>query len=388
MSLACQKDLFDIPKDVTYLNTAALSPAFAAIEDAGIRGILKKSRPWLTTVDDFFNPVIELRELFAQLIEADHVDRVVTIPSVSYGMANVANNITLQPTDEILMIDEQFPSNYYIWKKLADTYGASLKIVKAPDTKSNRGQQWNELILDSINENTALVAMGQVHWSNGTLFDLKAIRQKTRAVNSLLVIDGSQSIGAFPFSVKEIEPDALVTAGYKWLFGPYGGAFGYYGSYFDNGNPIEENWINRLNSEDFAGLTSYESEYKPLAHRYAVGESGSFIYVQMRIAALKQILEWQPERIQEYCKELTQEPVAQLRTLGCYIEDDDARSHHMFGVEFPKNLDVELLKTQLKEQNIYVSFRGHYMRVSCHVFNTSEDFEILIRCIEYCLKHN
>jgi selenocysteine lyase/cysteine desulfurase len=223
--------------------------------------------------------------------------------------------------------------------------------------------------------------MGQVHWSNGTLFDLKTIREKTSTVDSLLIIDGSQSVGAFPFSVKDIQPDALIVAGYKWLFGPYGGAFGYYGSYFDQGNPIEENWINRLNSEDFAGLTSYQSEYKPMAQRYAVGESGSFIYVQMRIAALKQILAWQPNHIQEYCKELTKEPVAQLRNLGCYIEEDNARSHHMFGVEFPAHLDVEQLKATLKEHQVFVSFRGHYMRISCHLFNTSKDFDVLVNCV-------
>jgi len=386
MSLTSQKHLFDIPEDVTYLNTTALSPAFAAIEDAGVRAVLKKSRPYLTTVDDFFNPVIELRELFAELIDAEHVDRVVTIPSVSYGFANVANNIALKPTDEVLIIDEQFPSNYYVWKKLTDQHGATLKIIKAPDIKSNRGQQWNTSILESINENTALVAMGQVHWSNGTLFDLKAIRKKTQEVNSLFVIDGSQSIGAFPFSIQDIQPDALIVAGYKWLFGPYGGAFGYYGSYFDNGNPIEENWINRYNSEDFTGLTSYESEYKPLAQRYAVGESGSFIYVQMRIVALKQLLKWQPDQIQEYCKGITKEAVAQLRALGCYIEEDDARSHHMFGIEFPPNLDVEQLKAKLKKQQIYVSFRGHYMRISCHLFNTEKDFEKLVKCIESAIK--
>jgi selenocysteine lyase/cysteine desulfurase len=385
MSLSNQKHLFDIPEDVTYLNTAALSPAFKAIEEAGIQSVLKKNRPYLITGSDFFDPVIELRALFGQLIDIDHVDRIVTIPSVSYGLANVANNVTLKKGDEILIIDEQFPSNYYIWKKLTDQYDATLKVVKAPDSQHHRGKLWNESILDSISENTALVAMGQVHWSNGILFDLKAIREKTRQHEALLIIDGSQSIGAFPFSIKEIQPDALIVAGYKWLFGPYGGAFGYYGAYFDHGNPMEENWINRIHSEDFAGLTEYQLEYKPMAQRYAVGESGSFIYVQMRIAALKQLLQWKPEEIQEYCKQLTKNYIAQLKDLGCSVEDDDARSHHMFGIELPEHLDIEILKQKFAEKQIYVSFRGHYLRISCHLFNTEKDFQVLVNCIESCL---
>jgi selenocysteine lyase/cysteine desulfurase len=203
-------------------------------------------------------------------------------------MATVANNIQLKEGDEILVIDEQFPSNMYSWQKLANTYNAKIITITSPGTS----EQWNEDILNAINENTALVTMGNIHWSNGSLFNLKAISTKAKSHNSLLVIDGSQSVGALPFSVKEIQPDALICAGYKWLFGPYGCAYGYFGPYFDNGNPIEENWSNRLDSENFAGLTNYQPEYKPKANRYSAGESGSFIYVKMQIAALKQVIEF------------------------------------------------------------------------------------------------
>ncbi len=385
MSLQNQKHLFKIPEDITYLNIASLSPSFHSVEKAGIDAVLKKNTPHLTKVVDFYNPVIELRKLFAELIDANNHERIATIPSVSYGMANVANNISLKSTDEVIIVDEQFPSNYYVWKKLVDLYGANLKVIKAPDTKIHRGKLWNEEILNAINKNTALVAMGNVHWSNGTLFDLKAIREKTNLHNSLLIIDGSQSIGAFPFSIKEIQPDALICAGYKWLFGPYGSAFAYYGPYFDHGNPIEENWLNRKNSEDFTRLTKYESEYKPMANRYSVGESGSFIYVQMRMAALKQLLVWKPSQIQEYCKQLTQPYAKTLRKLGCYIEDDEYRTHHMFGVELPEQVNIELLKQKFSEQNIYVSFRGNYLRLSCHLYNTKNDFDKLVLCIESVL---
>lgn len=382
MNLENQKHLFKIPGDVTYLNTASLSPSFLAVEEAGIQAVLKKNTPYLTTTSDFFEPVIELRKLFAKLIHVENYQRIATIPSVSYGMANVANNISLRTTDEVLIIDEQFPSNYYIWKKLTDRFNAKLRVIEAPHTKINRGKHWNEKILHAINKNTALVAMGNLHWSNGTLFDLKAIRQKTHAHNALLVIDGSQSIGAFPFSIQNIKPDAMICAGYKWLFGPYGGAFGYYGPYFDNKNPIEENWANRLDSEDFTQLTNYQSTYKPFADRYSTGESGSFIYVQMRIAALKQVIQWDPNKIQKYCKDLTKPFLSKLRSLGCYIENDEDRSHHMFGIQLPHGTDISLLKQKFNEEHIYVSFRGDYVRVSCHLFNTEQDFQKLLTCIE------
>lgn len=380
-----RKSLFSIPEEVIYLNIASQSPSFKAVEQAGIEGVLEKSNPYKITGDSYFEPVKEVKKLFAKLIDADDYNRIANIPSASYGLATVANNITLKKDDEILLVESQFPSNYYVWKKLADTFDAKLKIIAIPKTTENRGKNWNKAILESISDKTKVVTLGNIHWANGTLFDLKSIRKKTTKHDALLIIDGSQSVGALPFSVKEIQPDALICAGYKWLFGPYGCAYGYFGAYFDNGNPLEENWSNRLYSENMSGLTSYQSEYKPFANRYSVGEHASFIHVKMQIAALTQVLEWTPKAIQEYCKKITSDAVITLKEIGCYIEDNDFRTHHLFGVELPKNLDIEKLKSTLKEADIFISFRGNYIRLSCHLYNTKEDFKKLTDCILACL---
>ncbi len=382
MNLTNQKHLFDIPEDINYLNIASQSPSFKAVYNAGLEGLKQKNRPYQITGSDYFEPVKELKQLFGTLIQAEDYNRVVTLPSVSYGIATVANNITLNQGDEILVIDEQFPSNMYAWQKLAKRYHAVIKTIAAPDTKVDRTKQWNQDILHAITDKTAVVAMGNIHWSNGSLFDLKAIRAKTNQHQSLMIIDGSQTVGAFPFSIKDIQPDALICAGYKWLFGPYGCAYGYFGAYFDNGQPLEENWANRLDSENFAGLTNYQSAYKPLANRYAVGESGNFIYVKMQTAALKQLIEWTPKAIQEYCKSISSEAVSKLKTLGCTIEDDAYRTHHLFGIELPKGMDLDAFKTDLSNARVFLSFRGNYIRVSCHLYNTADDFKPLIDCLE------
>lgn len=384
MALQHQKHLFDIPEEVTYLNIAAQSPSFKAIYEAGLEGLQQKNRPHTIGLSDYFEPVIELKKLFAKLIDEDDYNRVVTIPSVSYGMATVANNIKLNPGDEIIVIDEQFPSNYYSWKKLANNYDATIKTITKP--KNDPSKLWDDLILEAITDKTVLVAIGNIHWSNGNLFNLKAISKKAKQHNALLIIDGSQSIGALPFSIKEIQPDALICAGYKWLFGPYGCAFAYFGPYFDNGNPIEENWLNRLNSENFSVLTNYQSQYKPLASRYQVGQSGNFIYIKMQIAALKQVIAWTPKAIQDYCKTISAEAVKELKALGCEIENDTYRTHHLFGIKLPEGLDLNILKKDLFNKNIFVSFRGKYIRVSCHLFNTAEDFKPLTACLSFHLQ--
>ncbi|AXO79495.1 aminotransferase class V-fold PLP-dependent enzyme [Olleya aquimaris] len=388
MALKHQKHLFDLPEHVTYLNIASQSPAFNSIHQAGLEGLMHKRKPYLITGSDYFEPVKTLKSLFANLIKASDYNRIALIPSASYGIATVTNNIVLKPTDEILIIDQQFPSNYYSWKKLADKYQAKIRVIKAPNQSNYIGKQWNLDIINAINSNTAVVTMGHIHWSNGTMFDLKTIQQKIKQHNGLFIVDGSQSIGALPFSVKELQPDALICAGYKWLFGPYGCGYAYFGKAFDNGNPIEENWINRLDSHDFSELTNYKQQYRPLANRYCAGESAAFLNVKMQIAALQQILDWTPVAIQEYCKNISLEAVQQLKALGFTIENNEYRSHHLFGIKLPENLDINTVKNALAKQNIYVSYRGNYIRLSCHVYNTAKDFKTLISTFSTLINHN
>ena len=164
MKLQNQKHLFSIPEEITYLNIASQSPGFKAIEQAGIEGVLEKSHAYKITGKSYFEPIIELKKLFADLIDVDDYNRIANIPSASYGLSTAANNITLKKGDEILLVQNQFPSNYYVWEKLAKKYDAILKIVSKPKSKENLGKKWNEAILESISDKTAVVALGNIHW--------------------------------------------------------------------------------------------------------------------------------------------------------------------------------------------------------------------------------
>jgi len=357
-----------------------MSPLLKSVEKKGIAGMLKKRNPAVVSGADFFEDTEKVRIEFSKLIKG-HANRVVLVPSVSYGMANVVRNLKVSASDNIIVAAEQFPSNYYPWQRLQQDTGVQLKAISAPDTNINRGRLWNERILESINADTKLVALGNVHWADGTLFNLKEIRKRTKDVGSLLVIDGTQSVGALPFDVKEIQPDALVCGGYKWLMGPYSLGLAYYGEYFDQGKPIEENWINRLHSENFAGLVNYERDYQPGSLRYEVGEHSNFILVPMLLESLRQINQWKPKGIQQYCASITKNPIILLREAGYWIEDEKYRGHHLFGIRLPQGKSIDAIKRGIQANNISVSIRGNAIRVSPHVYNTQADLMKLVKVL-------
>jgi selenocysteine lyase/cysteine desulfurase len=375
--LTNQKNKFSLEDGITWLNGSYMSPQLKSVEEVGIAALKRKSKPWTILPADFFNEVEEVKKLFASLIHATDVNRIALIPSVSYGIANVARNIKFDSGDEIILVDQLFPSNYFIWKKIANEKKLNLKIVKAPETLIHRGQKWNEEILNSINSKTKVISLEHCHWADGTRFELKKIREATKKVGALMIIDGTQSIGAYPFDQNEYNADALIAAGYKWMLGPYSIGMAYYNTYFDHGDPIEHNWINKMNSEVFEKLTDYEENFKPGAARYSMGEQSQFIHAPMLKAAITQLIEWGQENIQNYLSQLLQSALPTLRDKKIWIEESTYRGNHLFGLRPNYKIDAKL-KQKLIESNVFVSYRSEVIRVSPNVYNTEEDLARLI----------
>lgn len=372
-----QKSLFDLPDDVHYLNCSYMSPSLKRVVDAGIQAVKKKSRPYEIKVNDFFEPGENLRSLYAGLINCDPL-QVFLIPSVSYGISSIANNLDIPENSKLIITGEQFPSNAYTWFTVAESSGSEVQMIGPPTSIDGRGRNWNQEILEAIDERTSVVAIPQCHWADGTLFDLMAIREKTTAFGAAMVIDGTQSVGAYPFDIQEIKPDALICGGYKWLLGPYSLGLAYFDSKYNQGVPLEENWINRKGSENFSGLVDYREEYQPGALRYEVGEHSNFALIPMLHTSIEQILAWSTVEIQAYCKSITHEGIAKLRMNGFWIEDEASRGSHLFGIQLPPEVDFNLLRRSLEENKIFVSIRGTFVRVSPHVYNSKSSFDLLV----------
>ena len=242
--LSNQRFLFSIPDEVIYLNCAYMGPLLKSTEEAGIEGLKLKSTPWQISVEDFFEPVLTLKSSFAKLIDCKDPDRIAIVPSASYGLAGAIQNLTPKKGGNIILVEHQFPSNVYPWQKWAAQHHVQIHIVKPNPNLFSATDSINYEILSHINEGTIAVGMAHIHWADRRAFDLQAIRDKTEACQAMLILDGTQSVGALPFSVQTFRPDALIVASYKWLLGPYSFGMAYYNERFDNGRPIEENWIN------------------------------------------------------------------------------------------------------------------------------------------------
>jgi len=385
--LPSQRHLVSLPDDLHYLNGAYMSPLLQSVEAAGLAGLQMKRVPTDLGPASFFEGADRVRRLFAQLVQANDVEavaqRVALIPAVSYGMATIAQNVTMEAGQSIVVLADQFPSHVYPWRRLADESGGTVHTVEVPAPLGTpaRGADWNMRLLEAIDSSTALVAVPNVHWADGTVFDLKAVGVRCREVGAALVVDGTQSVGAMPFDIEAVRPDALVCAGYKWLLGGYGMGVMVLGDRFADGQPLEENWIGRAGSHNFSGLTSYEDAYAPGAVRFDVGERSNPILLPMLSAGIEQILEWTVPAIQERCAMLADRIVTGSRQLGYGAEAADFRASHLFGLAPSPGVSLDAIRATLAARNVSVSFRGPAIRVSPHVYNDEADADALVNAL-------
>lgn len=369
--IGVQRAAFNVPEEIAYFNTASLAPQLRVVRDAGEAALGLRGRPWEISSLDWFADVERLRRLFANLIGAS-ADGVAVVPATSYGFAVAARNLPLAADRRVLVLAAEYPSGIYTWRVATRRSGAELLTVEREP-----GQSWTEAVLAALDERVSIVSVPNVHWTDGAPVDLTVIAECSREVGAALVIDGSQSVGAIPTDVRALRPDFLVTVGYKWLLGPLSVGYLYVAERHRDGEPLEENWINREGAEDFAALVDYRDDYQPGARRFDSGQRTKFELIPMAIAALEQILAWQVPRISATLQKITSDLARGAAGLGLKVGGDHERGPHMLGLGLPEQTRARA-SDALAEAQCHAAFRGASLRVSPHLHTTDRDVERLL----------
>jgi selenocysteine lyase/cysteine desulfurase len=376
--IPCQRHLFDLPEEVAYLNCAYMSPLLRRAVEAGQQAMARKARPWTISQSDFFTESERARGLFAQMIGAA-ADDVAIVPAASYGLTVAAANLPLGEGERILILADQFPSNVYTWRELARRSGG--EVVVAPEPGDG---DLTRAVLEALDERVRIAALPHCRWTDGALLDLELIAARCRELGAALVLDVTQSLGALPLDVARVQPDFLVCPGYKWLLGPYSLGFLYVAPRHHGGRPLEESWIGRAGSEDFARLVDYQDAYQPGARRFDVGERSNFALLPPAIVGLEQLLAWDVAAIAATLAARTSKIATRAAALGLASAPEGRRAGHFLGLRFPGQVPPDLL-ARLAAERVHVSVRGASLRVTPHLYNHDGDVERLFAVLRAVL---
>lgn len=312
----------------------------------------------------FVATIASFRQRIAQLINARHSDEIVAMSNTAAGINTAAQSLPLAAGDNVLVVDGDYPSNIYPWLNLAPR-GVLVKWVPQQDG----GVDLNRLAA-RIDKHTRVIAVSSVMFATGYKNDLAAIGALCKERGIYFVVDGIQSLGAFPMDVQAYNIDFLAAGSQKWLLSAPGSGFLY----------CRRELLDELQLGAYVGTTStvdpfnfldYNFTLRPSADRFDLGTPNLLGIVALN-AALGLLLEVGPAQIAERVLGLTDTLIEDLQGRGYRILSNltPERRSGIVIVEVP---EPQAAYERLLAANVVTSVRGAGLRVAPHFYNSEED---------------
>ena len=377
--LTSHRDLFDVPREIAYLNNGSFTPLPRSVRLAGEEGVAAKSTPWTMDPQTIARRAEAVRAAAAGFIGA-RTDDIAIVHSAAYGIAIAAANLPVDRHTRILLIEGEFPSLSLEWARLAEARGAILDLVCRPDDGD-----WTAALLDRIATPglppVGIAALTPLLWTDGSLIDLERIAPKLREQGAAIVVDATQGAGILPLDVHRIAADYLVFPTYKWLLGPYTLAFLYVAPSRQNGVPIEQHANSRVGgAEPFGGRLG---ELIPSARRFDMGQRYNPVSLPMALAGMELLHAWGRAALEGRLRATTGRLATHAEENGLWPVPERFRAPHLLGLHLPGG-DIKALVAGLASRGVHVAERGDNIRIGAHIYNDDEDIARFSAALREC----
>jgi selenocysteine lyase/cysteine desulfurase len=376
--LPSQRALFDIPREVCYLNAASYSPLPLQTLEAGRAAVGRKGKPWTLAARFAGEQHERARLAAARLINADAAD-VALIPSISYGVATAAKLLTIGRGTRVVVLENDHSSPVLEWQTRAEAQGFAVETVQRPDDGD-----WTSAVLATIEKSGAppvsLASISSVHWSDGGLIDVEQVGAALRRQGGKFLIDATQSAGVLAMDVRRLDPDLVIFPTYKWLIGPYGRAFLYVAKRHQDGIPLEQISAARRNVRAENDVYFTDISYVGDARRFDMGERDHFISLEMASIGMEMMADWGAAAVTQRLQMLTERIAAGLHGSGVNLPDARFRAPHVLSLGFKSGLPAGLVEG-LATDGVHVAPRLGRLRISPHVYNDEEDADRIVAAL-------
>ncbi|MBN8986955.1 MAG: aminotransferase class V-fold PLP-dependent enzyme [Rhizobiales bacterium] len=376
--LASQRTLFEIPREICYLNAASYSPLPIRTQEAARAAVGRKGMPWKLPAS-FANEQNErARAAAARLINADASDVALT-PSISYGVATAAKLLTIPRNTRVIVLESDHSSPVLEWHARAEAQGFSVETVRQPGDGD-----WTSAVLAVIERSGAapvsLASISSVHWSDGGLIDVDRVSAALKSRGAMFLVDATQAVGVLAMDVKRLDPDFVLFPTYKWVLGPYGRAFLYIAKRHQGGIPLEQTSYGRRDVRAENAVYFTDLQYLPDARRFDMGERDYFISMEMASIGMEMLAEWGAAAVVQRIAMLNERIAEGVRGLGVSVPDARLRAPHILSLAFKGGLPAGLVEG-LASEGVHVAPRLGRMRISPHVYNDEVDVDRFVEVL-------
>lgn len=355
---------FQLQTGLIYLNHAAVSPWPRRTADA-----VKKFADENLTVGsmhylEWIKTETALRQKMQYLINAPKLEDIALLKSTSEALSVVAYGLDWRRGDNIVISDQEFPSNRVVWESL-QSHGVEVRKAVI-DMQSNTPEQ---ALIAACDHRTRLLSISSIQYATGFRLDLETLGYYCRMNDILFCIDAIQSIGAVTFDVQTIGADFVMADGHKWMMGPEGLALFY----------CAEQHRDRLKLHQYGWhmlehMTEYDKlDWRPseTARRFECG-SPNMLGIHALNASLSLLLEVGMAEVEAKVierAELMMEGINEAANLELVTPDTPGRYGGIVSFKH-KTLKAEQCHQLLTAQHVICAARGGYIRYSPHCYTS------------------
>jgi selenocysteine lyase/cysteine desulfurase len=371
------RSLFSHTRRVVYLNHAAVSPppiktieaVSAQMRDVAENGSLHY-RQWVAVKE-------RARKLAAGMLGAQPAE-IAFMRNTSDGLSTVANGLSWREGENIVTFRGEFPSNVYPWLRLREAANVEVRFCEERDGRVDVDE-----LISLIDSRTRVVAISHVQYGSGFRADLERIGRAARAHDALFVVDVIQAMGALPINVEAEFVDAAAGACHKWLLAPEGVGLLYLSERArERIRPTLVGWMSVPDPEDYS---NFEQSWAQGTLAWETGTAPTALIHGLE-ASLRLLQETGIERIAAHLNELTDYLCERLQARD-YEIISSRRAGEKSQIVCIRHRSDEwspmALYSHLKKQNIIAAPRGARLRISPHLYNTTEDIDALLGTLPY-----
>ena len=215
------QNAFNLDPELIYVNHAAVAPWPVRTVEAVKKFADENGYVGSRHYEQWLKVEQTLKQSLATLINAASADEIALLKNTSEGLSIIAKGLDWKPGDNIVISDQEFPSNFIVWDALR-SQGVELRIANISESEDPE-----QAIIEQMDEQTRLLSISAVQYASGLRMDLVKLGQACKSNDSLYCVDAIQQIGAIQFDTQLIDVDFVIADGHKWMLGPEGLAMFY-----------------------------------------------------------------------------------------------------------------------------------------------------------------
>lgn len=368
-----REDFADFSPTV-YLNCAYQGPFPRSTVERIHASCDLKCHPERLREGEYFDLPERVRTRLARLVGAD-TDEIALTHSATQGIGVAATGLDLKPGEEVVVAGANFPSNLFTWLHLRRR-GVRVSVLEPRD-----GYVQADRVAAALTPRTRVLALDWVGYTTGVRIDLAELGELAHRQGALLVVDGSQGVGALELDLHGLPVDILVAAGYKWLLGPYGTGFAYLSRAVQDRLDLHVvNWTSAEGSANFDSLPIQELTLPKSARVFDVPETASFLNLHGLEASLDYVERAGVRTVASHCARLLDRLIEGLGSRGCVLSAaaEPKRRSTILSFRAGSPEATEKLYERLEARHISVSLRHGMIRVSPYLYNDESDIDALL----------